>query len=201
MKFEIKNLSVGYGENTVLKNINLSLKEGDFLEISGENGSGKSTLLETVSGVKKPLGGEIKTECTISFLPQYTPLIEDLSALDNIKLICGEKFLNDALKLAEKFSVGEFLKKKVIKLSGGTKRKVLLTAVLSTDADIFILDEPFSSLDEESVRVLVSHLEDLKNDGKILILVNHQMEISINTTQKYDIFDMELRATNGKTTA
>lgn len=197
MKFETKNLSVGYNKNIILEDVNLSLSGGDFLEISGENGSGKSTLLETLVKIKEPISGEIITDIRdFSFLPQYTPLIEDLSALDNIILLCGKKYLPAAQKFIEKFSLQEFMKKKISKLSGGTKRKVLLTAILAKDADLLILDEPFSSLDEKSVEVVLSAIENLKAEGKMIILVNHQKEIDLKPTIRLEIVDGKLRAAN-----
>ncbi len=167
--------------------------------LMGPNGSGKTTLLNTIAGVIKPLEGNVMLNNSISlyklsekelsiyrikyvsYMLQEDIFIEELSVLDNIALpyiIFGLKPpLDEINTLTKRFNIHNLLHEKPSSLSGGEKRKVSLVRALTKKADIYLLDEPTSSLDRTSVIELGKILNTLKEAGKIVIIATHDPDL------------------------
>lgn len=197
LKKDIKN-----NKNTfkILKDINLEVKEGEFLSIMGPSGAGKTTLLNILSTVDKPTSGNVYYENkdiskmnnkelsrfrrdNIGFIFQDYNLLDSMSVEDNIALplvISNEKqktIKSEILRLAKFFGIEAHLKKYPYELSGGQKQRVSLAGVLGNDAEILLFDEPLANLDPASgkeVMELVNSIHEKTN--KTIIIVEHRIE-------------------------
>lgn len=139
MDIAIKNLSKSYGKKQVLKNISFSAQSGTCIGILGANGCGKSTLLSILAGVLERDNGEFlfngedlfanrkKRSTLVGYVPQGTPLIEELTGWDNLLLWYSRKQLKESLKggILHLLGVDEFVKVQVRKMSGGDRKSVV----------------------------------------------------------------------------
>jgi NitT/TauT family transport system ATP-binding protein len=176
MDIIIKNLHKSFGDNKVLKGIDLVVKQNRITCLMGQSGSGKTTLLNILMGFEKADSGEmLNVPVHKSAVFQENRLCEDFSVLTNIKMV------NDALKedviLRHLDAVGlrENSNQKVSTLSGGMKRRVALVRAILAEKDVLFLDEPLKGLDEETRDKVIDYLlNNTKNTT--VIMVTHQIE-------------------------
>lgn len=167
-----------YGKREVLKNVNLTIEEGQCVGIIGPNGSGKSTLLSIVVGVLKPSGGTVKIQGEIGYVPQDNALMEELTVKDNLEFWCAAhgKKVKDVLEentYTRALGIHEMLGQKVKRLSGGMKKRVNIAIALINNPKYIILDEPCSALDIIYKNEVVDYLLELKKLGKTIIYTSH----------------------------
>lgn len=189
MKIEIQNIKKRFGSHRVLEGISLCAVSGECVGILGGNGCGKSTLLSILAGIQRPDAGAFLYEgkdlfsytrqrsTLVGYVPQGTPLIEELSARDNLLLWYGKKELeqelsNGVLKL---LGIGEFLKKPVHTLSGGMKKRLSIGCAVSQRPPILLLDEPTAALDLPCKQQIHKYLATYKRAGGILLLTTHDV--------------------------
>ena len=184
---KIDGIKKSYGKKTVLKNISL---EGRCIGILGGNGSGKSTLLSILAGIQKSDGGSFicegydlmkdgKTRSEIiGYVPQSTPLLEELSAIDNLKLwYSADKLQNSLSKgVLGMLGIGDFLKVPVYKMSGGMKKRLAIGCAVAHDPKILLLDEPSAALDLVCKERISNYLKDFKREGGIILLATHDIQ-------------------------
>ncbi len=188
-----KNLELGYEGETIVKNLNFSVEEGDYLCVVGENGSGKTTLMRTVLGLVQPLGGSIIAgdglrKDQIGYLPQSTAAQRDFPAsvreivLSGCQGRCGMRpFYNReekalALKNMRRMGIDGIARKSYRKLSGGQQQRVLLARALCAARKLLFLDEPVSGLDPGATAEMYSLIKDLnKKDGLAIIMISHDI--------------------------
>ena len=143
----------------------------------GPSGIGKTTLLRIISGLDKDYTGEISPKnLKISYVFQEPRLFEALSVEKNLKIVNPSSpfLVKDVLKIVE---LEEEINSLPATLSGGMKMRISLARALYNDADVYLMDEPFSSLDEETrLRIIPRVLELLK--GKTVIIISHNLEES-----------------------
>jgi NitT/TauT family transport system ATP-binding protein len=192
---EINNLSKTYytlsGEIHTLKNLNITVKKGEFVAIVGSSGCGKSTLLTIISGIDKNYNGTIKTltnSNNIGYMLQNDALLPWLTIEDNCKLgLKLKKQKNDdyVLKLLKKYSLINFKDQKPDALSGGMKQRVALIRTLATNPEILLLDEPFSALDYQT-RLSVENdiYRIIKAEKKTAIMVTHDIGEAISMADR-----------------
>lgn len=193
---EIKNISVAYDETTVLENVNLNIKRGDFLALMGPNGAGKSTLLKTILNFIKPIGGEIKIKGKlykevrkkIAYVPQRGSVDWDfpITLFDVVEMGCYGRvgFLKKINKtekknverVIEKVGLTEFKERQISKLSGGQQQRAFLARAILQNAEIYLMDEPFQGVDSKTEKAIVEILKELKKSGKTLIVVHHDLQ-------------------------
>jgi len=179
---EAIGISKSYSKKTVLSDINFSAKACESVVIVGRNGAGKSTLLSILAGYLKPDKGYIFTnKDKVAFCPQTDVLFEELTVADNIlfwsKANSGSKDIqSSSSNLYELFEVAAYSGKRVSQLSGGMKKCVAITAALTNDANILILDEPFAGLDIFYKDILLSAFHALKSRGKTIIYTSHNTD-------------------------
>ncbi len=192
---EIKDLDACYGENTVLKSINLDIYDKDFIGIVGPNGGGKTTLLKIILGLIKPSRGSIRyfnksknkdVKDEIGYLPQYSNIDQKfpitVQEVVFSGLISGKKFLHpfsseDKKKvnqILEKFGLITFRKKPAGELSGGQLQKTLLARAIVSSPSLLILDEPNTWVDSRSESELYEILKEINRSAAIL-LVSHDL--------------------------
>lgn len=193
---EVKDLKLGYENRVIIKNLNFTVNEGEYLCIVGENGSGKTTLMKTLLNLQKPMEGEIvygdglkKNE--IGYLPQQTIVQKDFPAsvreivLSGCQARCGWRpfYSKEEKKLAEdnmeRMGIKQFAKRCYRDLSGGQQQRVLLARALCATRKILLLDEPVSGLDPMVTAEMYSLIEGLNKDGITIIMISHDISAAV----------------------
>ena len=194
MQIEIKKLSKSYGRKSVLKDISFAASGGNCIGILGANGCGKSTLLSILGGVLERDGGEFlfngedlfadrkKRSSLVGFVPQGAPLIEELTAWDNLLLWYdreeAKKELNSGV--LKMLGVDQFLKVTVRKMSGGMKKRLAIGCAMAKRPAVLLLDEPTAALDLACKQSIANYLTAYKKAGGLLLLTTHDaMELSL----------------------
>lgn len=180
----IKNLYKSFGDNSVLKNVNLTIKKGSTVCIMGQSGEGKTTLLNILMGFEKADSGEIlNMPKNKSAVFQENRLCESFSVLSNIRLV-NDKVSDDTI-LSHLNAVG--LKneayQKVSTLSGGMKRRVALVRAIIAKKDILFLDEALKGLDENTKATTIQYIVNNCKDTTVL-MVTHQKEEALKLNAK-----------------
>lgn len=179
---ELENISFSYnGGVSLLKDISFSLEKNEFLSIVGSSGCGKSTIIKLIAGIEKADKGTIKGFST-GYMPQRDLLLPWRTVLENIMLPVelNKKNKEDGKKKAiaylEKLHLAEYKDKLPHELSGGMRQRVSFLRTLLTEADILLLDEPFSALDAITKEYLQKWLLDtLKEFDKSIIFITHDI--------------------------
>lgn len=166
-----------------LKNIDFRINKGDFLGIIGRNGSGKSTLLKIIANIYTPTDGEVKINGTISpFLELGVGFNGDLSARENVYLngiILGlsRRQIDEKYKgIVEFAGLENFMEMKLKNFSSGMQMRLAFTVAVQVDADIYVCDEVLSVGDEAFQKKCLNTFRELKNKGKTIIFVSHDLE-------------------------
>ena len=190
---DIKNLSLGYDGNIVLKNVNLKIEENAFLCVVGPNGSGKSTLIKGILGLIKPISGTITfnnlKQNFIGYMPQETKVDSNFPASVLEIVLSGTLnkksrslfYTKEDKKLAIKnlkiLGIKNLKNKHFSELSGGQRQKVLLARSLCATSKLLILDEPSNNLDSKSKKNLYDILKNLnKNYNITIIMITHDLD-------------------------
>ena len=188
---EIKNLTLGYDNHIVLKHINFSIEENDFICIVGPNGSGKSTLVKGILGLIKPIKGKViyngLKQNYIGYMPQETKVDSNFPAsvmeivlsgtLNNSKMFYGKKEKEEAINNLKLLGIENLKNRSFCDLSGGQRQKVLLARSLCATSKLLILDEPSNNLDSKSKKELYNAITDLnKNHGITIIMITHDLD-------------------------
>ena len=190
---ELKNLSLGYDNHIVLKNINMTIEENDFICIVGPNGSGKSTLVKGILGLIKPFKGKViynnLKQNFIGYMPQETRVDSNFPASVYEIVLSGtlnrlglksfytkkeKEIANNNLKI---LGIEKLKDKNFCDLSGGQRQKVLLARSLCATSKLLILDEPSNNLDTKSKQELYKTIIDLnKNHNITIIMITHDLD-------------------------
>ncbi len=190
---ELKNLTLGYDRHIVLRNINMSIEENDFICIVGPNGSGKSTLVKGILGLIKPIKGKViynnLKQNFIGYMPQETKVDSNFPAsvmeivlsgtLNKFGLKCfySQKEKEEVLNNLKILGIEKLKNKSFCDLSGGQRQKVLLARSLCATSKLLILDEPSNNLDSKSKIDLYNTIVDLnKNHGITIIMITHDLD-------------------------
>lgn len=192
-----KTYKTGDVETYALKDVNLTIEEGEFVVILGPSGSGKSTLLNVISGLDTVTSGEItfrgetltnldEEEMTafrrkhLGFIFQQYNLLQNLNVYENIQIgsDIGTAPL-DITDLLEKVGLEKARNKYPSQLSGGEQQRVSIVRSLAKNPDIIFCDEPTGSLDEENSKKILQLLQDLNEDyNKTVIVITHNLGIA-----------------------
>lgn len=172
IKFD--NVTFSYGKNTVLKDFNLTIKDGERICLFAPSGYGKTTVLRLIMGLEKPKSGKIlgveNKKIAVTF--QEDRLIPNKTVKENVVLFGGETDVNDLLvSLNLKEAAHNFPKS----LSGGMARRVAIARALNSKGDIYIFDEPFNGIDKENIEK-TAHIINEKTKNKTFILVTHNKD-------------------------
>lgn len=174
---ELSNAFFSYGEADVLENISLKIEKGEHIAIMGKSGSGKTTLVKAIAGLLKAKSGEVlvKTE-KIAYVFQEPRLLPWLSALENVMFVLAENEADTekASELLEELELEGASEKLPSELSGGMQQRVSIARALAFGADVLILDEPFSALDEKLKEKTISLIKKRAADIA-LIFVTHDI--------------------------
>lgn len=192
---EVRSLTKKYGEHQAVKGIDFDVKEGELFAFLGENGAGKSTTINILCTIIGKTSGEVK-------ICSYELGKEDDKIRENIGIVFQNSVLDDNLTVREnlytrgsyyglnrkqieerindfyeKFELGEIMKRKYGKLSGGQRRRVDIVRALLNKPKILFLDEPTTGLDPKSRKIVWDHIDFLRREkGMTIFLTTHYME-------------------------
>lgn len=214
MLLKLKNVKKNYKINKnevqeVLKDINLTLKSGEFVCIYGESGSGKSTLMNIIGGLDDDYIGTVTINKNdikkidkdnyrrdkIGFVFQNFNLIPYLSVFENVMIMLDMTNVKQDKKIKmvesslEKVGLLEYKNKKVTELSGGQKQRVALARAIINEPDIILADEPTGALDSKNADKVLKILKQISNDGKLVIVVTHSNKVKKYSSRVITIED------------
>ena len=190
----IKNLFFKYQKTEVLENVNLTIKDDDFLAIIGPNGGGKSTLLKLILGLLPLQSGTIEKNIEnnqVGYVPQNTNLNIDfpITALEVVLMghISSKKRLfgyskdeiSCAIESLNQVGMKDFANKKIGDLSGGQRQRVFIARALCSNPKIMLLDEPTASIDVQGQQEIYELLREL-NKTICIVVVSHDLSILLN---------------------
>ena len=217
-KIECVNLSKSFfvdnNKIEVLDNINLSIKRGDLVALSGRSGAGKSTLLQILASLDDPSSGSIKYDDKLitsfnnsdlsnirlnnfGFVYQFHHLLEDLTVIENIliPLEISNKSIDKSavIEIVDEVGLSNRINHHPWKLSGGEKQRVAIARALINKPNFIFLDEPTGNLDEDNAEIIQNLLLDISRRYKIaLITATHDSNFIKNFDKIYKIQDMNL---------
>ncbi|MGO0060134.1 amino acid ABC transporter ATP-binding protein [Brevibacillus fluminis] len=193
----VQNLKKSFGSNEVLKDINLTVKQGEVVVLIGASGSGKSTLIRCINFLEMKDAGDIviegksidpkkddltKVRQTVGMVFQHFNLFPHKSVLENVmeapmivKKTSREEAKKEALHLLAKVGLVDKANMYPSSLSGGQKQRVAIARSLAMKPDIMLFDEPTSALDPELVGEVLETMKQLAREGMTMIIVTHEM--------------------------
>lgn len=209
----LKKIKKEYGEQQVLKDINLDIKNGDFIAICGKSGAGKSTFINILGLIEACDSGEywfnekllkknkdysdIRRDY-IGFIFQSYNLISNLTCEENILLPTIYSGMNlrerqsRLNELAEVMNIKDLLEKKSSILSGGEKQRVAIARALMLNPSLIIADEPTGNLDEINKNIVLKTLLQEQKNNRAIVLITHDLEIANSADKVYYLSDGKL---------
>lgn len=192
---EIHDLTVGYNQKPVLYGIDVEVEEGSLVGIIGPNGAGKSTLIKTIMNMIKPNGGYVKifgeTPKTgikrIGYIPQKESVDWDFPVTVFDVVLMGryghlgwfgrirKEDRTKANECLEQVNMLAYADRPIGNLSGGQQQRVFLARALAQESAVYLMDEPFAGVDAVTEKTMISILQEMKNAGKTLMVVHHDL--------------------------
>ncbi|MCP8615466.1 metal ABC transporter ATP-binding protein [Salirhabdus salicampi] len=208
----VSSLHVSYHGNEAIKDINFSIEKGKLVGIIGPNGAGKSTLLKSLLGLIPIDKGNVKifgenvdkVRKGISYVPQRNDIDWDfpITVLDAVLIGTYPKLglFNrpkkkeriKAYECLQKVGMADFAKRQIGELSGGQQQRVFLARALAQESEIFFLDEPFVGVDISSENTIINVLKELRNEGKTVFVVHHDLSKAENYFDQLILINKEL---------
>ena len=189
---DIKNLSYSFGNNPILKDINIHVNENEMVAIVGSSGVGKSTLFNLIAGVLKIQVGEITINGSndyigkVAYMLQKDLLFEHKTIIDNVILpliiakVNKKEALEEGNRILKQFNLDKYANKYPQQLSGGMRQRVALIRTYMFKRKIFLLDEAFSALDAITKKELHKWYLDLKKEFNLTtLLITHDIEEAV----------------------
>ena len=193
---EVTDLTVAYDEKPVLWDIDLDVPPGVLMAIVGPNGAGKTTLIKSILGLLKPAAGQVliygqpysENRRLVGYVPQRGSVDWDFptNVLDVVMMgrygnlgwfkRPGSQEKELAMQALDKVGMADFAKRQISQLSGGQQQRVFLARALVQNAQIYFMDEPFQGVDATTERAIVSLLQELREAGKTVIVVHHDLQ-------------------------
>ena len=191
----VRGLTVFYGPKPAIFSVDATFQEQAMTAIIGPNGAGKSTLLKAALDIVEPLAGAVsvfgealeRQRHRIAYVPQRASVDWDFPTrvidvvlmgmyreLGLIKLVRAAH-RRKALDCLERVGMADFADRQIGQLSGGQQQRVFLARALAQSADLYLLDEPFAGVDAATERAIIAVLKGLKNDGKTVVAVHHDL--------------------------
>lgn len=195
---EVEDLTVAYDSKPVLWDIDLKIPKGQLVAVVGPNGAGKTTLIKAMLGLIKPVTGMVRfldgtspigtLENQIGYVPQSGSVDWDFPATvqDVVLMGCYGKLgwirrprkadIELTKQTLQKVGMQDYASRQISQLSGGQQQRVFLARALAQGAEVYFMDEPFKGVDAQTERAIVSLLKELKNQGKTVVVVHHDLQ-------------------------
>ncbi|MCW6148011.1 amino acid ABC transporter ATP-binding protein [Lactiplantibacillus plantarum] len=197
---ELKNITKSFGSRTIIKNLNLTVKDGEILSIVGPSGAGKTTLLRCITGLEKVNAGELlvdgqpfdpytnrSNDSVIGVVFQNFELFPNLTVMQNITLApttvlkqSSAEAEQQAQTLLDRLNLGDHADQYPFELSGGQKQRVAIARALAMKPNVLCYDEPTSALDPNLRQEVEKLILGLKADGMTQIVVTHDLTFAEN---------------------
>ena len=193
---QVTDLTVAYQDKPVLWDIDLDVPPGVLLSIVGPNGAGKTTLIKAILGLVRPAAGNVliydkpydAQRQIVGYVPQRGSVDWDFptNVLDVVMMgrygalgwirRPGKKERELAMQALEKVGMEAYTTRQISQLSGGQQQRVFLARALVQDATVYLMDEPFQGVDATTERAIVTLLQELRADGKTVVVVHHDLQ-------------------------
>lgn len=215
----IKDLKKRFGDNEVLKDIDIEIQDGEVVSLIGSSGSGKSTLLRCINLLETPTSGEIyinganildksvdlnKLRQNVGMVFQQFNLFPNMSVIENIKLapkkirkMSDEKATKMAMKLLRDVGLADKADAMPKQLSGGQKQRVAIARALAMEPKIMLFDEPTSALDPEMIGEVLDVISKVAKKGITMIIVTHEMKFARDISDRILFLDKGRIIENG----
>lgn len=212
---ELSGLNKSFGTNQVLRNLNLTVKQGEFYSLLGPNGAGKSTTINIIAQLLRPDEGKVmvngfdastqvlKIKALLGVVPQEIALYEELTAWENL-MFWGQlngvsrSVINErGKKILTQFGLYERKDEKIKTYSGGMKRRINIAVALLHNPEVILMDEPTVGIDPQSRNNIYEFMESLKREGKTIIYTTHYMEEAERFSDRIGVMDNGRLVTEG----
>jgi putative ABC transport system ATP-binding protein len=211
-----KTFQTPAGSFAALKNINLQIKQGEFVGVIGKSGSGKSTLLNMIGGIDRPSSGEIKVGATavqtlkenqlalwrgrtVGFVFQFFQLLPTLTAAENVMLPMDfsktfpvRERRQRSLRLLDRFGVAHQADKLPATLSGGEQQRVAIARALANEPAVVLADEPTGNLDSVTANSVFDLFREMATAGTTVVIATHEVDIARVIDRAVEIVDGSL---------
>ena len=212
----VKVYDTGEVPFTALRGINLDVDAGEFVGLIGKSGSGKTTLINMITGIDRPTSGQVVIDSTpvhklnenqlaqwrgktIGVVFQFFQLLPTLTVIENVMLpmdfchmFTAEERPERALHLLEQVEMADQAHKLPSALSGGQQQRVAIARALANDPPILAADEPTGNLDSKTAEAVFGLFERLVDEGKTIIMVTHDNDISQRVRRSLHVHDGEI---------
>lgn len=194
--FEMNHISKRFDQVEVLRDISLSVREGEVLSVIGPSGSGKSTLLRIATGLETADTGEIIKKAPVGLVFQNFNLFPHFSVLQNVadaplrvQKRAKEEVYAQARALLAKMGLADRENAYPYQLSGGQQQRVSIARALALNPKILFFDEPTSALDPELTGEILKVIKDLAAEKMTMVIVTHEMEFAKNVSDHIIFMD------------
>lgn len=174
MDLVIAHVSKDYGRGPVLRDVSLTVRQGETVCLMGPSGLGKTTLLRCVAGLETPDAGAVTgVPRRLGYVFQEDRLCDNFSAVANIRLVTGRTLPEKAiLQHLEELGLSDSVRLPVSQMSGGMRRRVAILRALLAEYDLLFLDEPFKGLDQETKEIVMADTR-RRCAGRTVLFVTH----------------------------
>lgn len=208
---DVINLEKSFGDNKVLRGVDITINKGDIVCVLGPSGSGKSTFLRCLNCMEDPTGGQIIFDGVdiadmsvdinihrrkMGMVFQQFNLFNNMTVFDNcmagvhkVKKRSKEYSTEICMKYLEKVGMAPYVKAKPHQLSGGMKQRVAIARALAMEPEVLLFDEPTSALDPEMVGEVLSVMKQLANEGLTMVIVTHEMAFARDVSTRTIFMD------------
>jgi putative ABC transport system ATP-binding protein len=199
----ISKLTKTYGtkvKTNAISNIDLTIKEGEFIVLTGESGCGKTTLINLIAGLDYPTSGTINVDGIditklkdkelaeyrsnkLGIVFQFFNLLPVLTASENIELamMITKKSEKDqkikSIKLMEMMGLSKKIHSRINELSGGEQQRIAIARALANNSKLILMDEPTGNLDTKTTKELMTYIKKLNSEGKTIIMATHDKSL------------------------
>ena len=208
---DANQVTVRYENVFALRDVSFRLNQGEHLAVVGPNGAGKTTLFQVVSGILKPSSGNLKIyghtpggHVCIAYVPQRSQVDWDFPVSVSQVVMMGRirklgffnwpkrddwTFVHNAI---DRVGLTELIDRQIGELSGGQQQRVFLAQALAQEAELILLDEPFSGLDLPSQDAIFSMLQELKQEGVTVVVATHDLDLAADKFDKVMLINRSL---------
>jgi manganese/zinc/iron transport system ATP- binding protein len=214
LPLSIYDLTVAYHSKPVLWDVSIDVPAGKLVGIVGPNGAGKSTLIKAVMDLVPRASGRVlvfgkpykQNRRRVGYVPQRESVDWDfpVSALDVVAMgLYGKigwclpvtrRYRKAALEALDRVGIADLASRQISHLSGGQQQRTFLARALVQDADLYLMDEPFAAVDAATERVIVQILHELKNAGKTILVIHHDLQTVVEYFDHVILLNMRIVA-------